>query len=154
MPHKRTTSELQELGKILYRRKEYAKALSLFNEAITSEPNLTVSLLDNRAATYEKLDDIPSALKDAKNAIRLHEKDPTGYLRAGKLLEKAGKPDTALGVYKHGIKKGTKNVDILQRLYDKLLRSTIPPTAVDPFTRLPIELVEMILAHLSFRQIV
>ena len=154
MPHKKTTAELQELGQILYRRKEYTKALELFSEAIASEPNLTASLLDNRAATYDKLDDIPSALKDAKNAIRLHEKDPTGYLRAGKLLEKAGKPDTALGIYKHGMKKKTKNVEILQKLHDKLLRATAPATAADPFAQLPIELVEMILARLSFNQIV
>lgn len=154
MPHQRPSKELQDHGQILYRRKEYAKALELFNEAITSEPNLTVSLLDNRAATYEKLDDTTSALKDAKSAIRLHEKDPTGYLRAGKLLEKAGKPDVALSIYKHGIKKQTKNVQLLVKMHDKLLRSTAPPTAADPFVQLPLELVEMILAHLSFRQIV
>lgn len=154
MPHKKTTAELQELGRVLYRRKEYAKALQYFTDAITSEPSLTVSLLDNRAATYDKLDDITSALKDAKNAIRLHEKDPTGYLRAGRLLQKAGKHEVALGIYKHGIKKKTKNVELLLKEHDKLLRSTAPPTAADPFARLPIELVGIIISNLSFRQIV
>lgn len=154
MPHKRTTAELQEHGQILYRRKEYTKALELFNEAIASEPNLTVTLLDNRAATHDKLDDITSALKDAKTCIRLYEQDPTGYLRAGKLLQKAGRHTVALGIYKHGIKKKTKNVDLLVKLHDKLLRSTAPPTAADPFAQMPIELVEMILSYLSFNQIV
>lgn len=154
MPHQKTAAELQEHGKLLYKRKEYAKALELFNEAITSQPNLTVSSLDNRAATHDKLGNVAAALQDAKSTIRLNEKDPTGYLRAGKLLENAGKPETALGIYKHGIKRKTKNFEILKKLYDKLLRSTAPPTAADPFAQLPLELVEMILAHLSFRQIV
>lgn len=137
---------------MLYKRKEYAKALELFNEAITSEPNLTVSLLDHRSATHEKLGDITSALKDAKNVIRLDEKDPTGYLRAGSLLHKADKNDIALGIYKHGIKKKCRNVELLVKMHDRLLRSNAPPTAADPFAQLPIEIVEMILAQLSFRQ--
>ncbi|KAF1347605.1 hypothetical protein BDV97DRAFT_370517 [Delphinella strobiligena] len=154
MPHKKTTAELQELGRVLYRRKEYAKALQYFTDAITSEPNLTVSLLDNRAATYDKLDDVTSALKDAKNAIRLHEKDPTGYLRAGRLLQKAGKHEVALGIYKHGIKKKTRNVELLLKEHDKLLRLTATSKAADPFAQLPIELVEILISNLSFRQIV
>ena len=154
MPHKKTSAELQERGQILYRRKDYSKAVEAFSEAIESEPNLTVSLLDNRAAAYDKLGDVTAALKDAKSAIRLREKDSTGYLRAGKLLQKAGKPDVALGIYKLGMRKVVRNFDVLHRLHDALLRSTAPPTAADPFAQLPLELVEMVLAHLNFRQIV
>lgn len=154
MPHKRTTAELQQHGQILYKRADYKKALDLFNEAIESEPHPTVSLLDNRAATHDKLGDITSALKDAKTTIRIHEKDPTGYVRAGKLLEKAEKPDVALSIYKRGIKKKTQNIQLLVKLHDKLLRSTAPPTASDPFAELPLELVEIIMSHLTFRQIV
>lgn len=154
MPHQKTPAELQEYGQVLYKRKEYAKALEQFTEAINSSSNLTVSLLDNRAATHEKLEDITSALKDAKSTIRVGEKNPTGYLRAGRLLQKAGKHDIALGIYKRAIKLKVTNVEVLVKLHDRLLRSTAPPTAADPFAQLPIELVEMILAHLSFRQVV
>lgn len=112
MPHQRPTVELQEHGQVLYRRKDYAKALELFNQAISQETNPSPTLLDNRAATFEKLDDLKSALKDARTTIKLHERDVTGYLRAGKLLQKMEKPEIALGIYNHGIKKKTKNVEV------------------------------------------
>ncbi|KAL1304297.1 hypothetical protein AAFC00_000702 [Neodothiora populina] len=154
MPHQKTTLELQERGRVLYRRKEYFQALVCFTEAITSEPTPSASLLDNRAATYDKLNDITPALKDAKSAIRLYEKDPTGYLRAGHLLEKSGKIEVALGIYKYGINKKTKNVELLVRKHDKLLSATASPTSADPFAQMPLELVEQVLSYLNFAQIV
>ncbi|GAB7351761.1 hypothetical protein MBLNU459_g2339t2 [Dothideomycetes sp. NU459] len=154
MPHQRPTAELQEHGQILYRRKDYDKALQLFDEALSREVNPSVTLLDNRAATHEKLGDLILALKDARTAIKNHERDVTGYLRAGRLLQKMEKPEVALNIYKHGIKKNARDSELLQKMHDKLNRTLSPPSAADPFARLPIELVEMIIAHLSFRQIV
>lgn len=112
MPHQRPTIELQEHGQVLYRRKDFTKALDLFNQAISQETSPSPTLLDNRAATYEKLEDIKSALKDARTAIKIYERDVTGYLRAGKLLQKMEKPELALGIYKYGIKKKAKNVEV------------------------------------------
>src|SRR5690349_11628093 len=43
---------------------------------------------------------------------------------------------------------------LLQQLHDKLTLQLSPATAVDPFTILPVELAEMILKYLTFRQMV
>ena len=92
----------QEQGRALYKRGEYQKAIGVFDRAIGRAA--TVQLLDNRAACYEKLGELSSALKDAKKAIQLHREDATGYLRAGKVLVKMGKESVALEIYTHGLK--------------------------------------------------
>lgn len=154
MPHIPPTIELLEHAQLQYRRKEYIKAVDLLNLAIKHEPAPSVKLLDTRAAVHEKLEDYKLALKDARTCIRMFEKDPTGYLRAGKVLQLMSKTDIALSIYKHGISKKVKNADLLQKMHDKLLLSLAPAKAADPFAQLPIEIVEMILSYLNFRQIV
>ena len=154
MPHRVPVSELQELAQAQYKRKEFKQALSTLNNALEDENIPSASLLDNRAAVHEKLDDLISALKDSRTTIKLHERDVTGYLRAGKLLQKMDKHQVALEIYKRGITKQPQNVELLQKMHDNLKRSLSPPTAIDPFAQLPLEMVEMILAYLNFRQIV
>ena len=92
----------QEQGRAAYKRKDYTKALSHFDRAIGQTPS--VQLLDNRAVCYERLDDLQAALKDAKKAIQLGKADPTGYLRAGRILQKMGKMNVALEIYSYGLK--------------------------------------------------
>jgi F-box/TPR repeat protein Pof3 len=154
MPHIPPTAELLEHAQLQYRRKEYVKAIDLLDLAIKHEPSPSVKLLDTRAAVNEKLGDYKLALKDARTCIRIFEKDPTGYLRAGKVLQIMQKTDVALSIYKHGLSKKVKNVELLQKMHDKLLLSLAPAKAADPFAQLPIEIVEMILSYLNFRQIV
>lgn len=154
MPHIPPVAELQELGQALYRRKDYNAAIEQFTIAIESHADPSASLLDNRAAAYEKLDDVQSALKDARTTIRLHEQDASGYLRAGKILQKMEKYQVALEIYKRGIRKKPKNVEVLHKMHDKLSRLLSPPASVDPFTQLPIEIVDEILSYLSFRHTV
>jgi F-box/TPR repeat protein Pof3 len=43
---------------------------------------------------------------------------------------------------------------LLQGMLDKLIRQLSPPKSVDPFSVLPIELVEMIISYLTFRNMV
>jgi len=154
MPHKTPVNELQELARAQYRRKEYKYALITLNHALETEDNPSASLLDNRAAVYEKLDNLNSALKDARTTIKLHESNVTGYLRAGKLLQMMDKHQVALDIYKRGITKRPQKVELLQKMHDNLNRSLSPPTAIDPFSQLPLEMVEIILTYLNFRQIV
>lgn len=97
-----TQEHLQRDARACYKRKDYKRALELFNRAVGRAAS--VQLLDNRAACYEKLDDLPAALKDAKKAIQLQREDPTGYLRAGKILVKMEKQSVALEIYTHGLK--------------------------------------------------
>ena len=95
-------NNLQEQGRALYKRGEYQKAIGVFDRAIGRASS--VQLLDNRAACYEKLGELSTALKDAKTAIQLHREDATGYLRAGKVLVKMGKENVALEICTHGLK--------------------------------------------------
>jgi F-box/TPR repeat protein Pof3 len=97
-----TMSHFQEQARSAYKRKEYGKALSLFDRAIGRAPS--VQLYDNRAACHERLGDLESALKDAKKAIQLSKDDPTGFLRAGRVLSRMQKRETALEIYAYGLK--------------------------------------------------
>ena len=149
----RKQTQLQDAGRALYKRRDYAAALKSFNEAIGRGP--TVALLDNRAACHEKLQDFPSALQDAKKAIQLAREDPTGYLRAGKVLSAMGKRSVALEIYSHGL-KSVKHVglgyELLRKVHAEVLKEVAPPKSVDPLTQLPRELAEMILEFVSFKQ--
>jgi F-box/TPR repeat protein Pof3 len=93
---------LQEQARAAYKRKDYTKALELFNRAIGRTPS--VQLHDNRAACHERLDDLQAALKDAKKSIQLAKEDPTGYVRAGRILEKMERKSVALEIYDMGLK--------------------------------------------------
>lgn len=96
------TSLYQEQARAAYKRKDYAKALELFNRAIGRSPS--VQLYDNRAACHERLEDLQAALKDAKKTIQFAREDPTGYVRAGKILVKMERKSVALEIYELGLK--------------------------------------------------
>ncbi|KAL9092534.1 MAG: hypothetical protein Q9165_004338 [Trypethelium subeluteriae] len=149
---------LQQRGKKLYRSAQYSEALDSFTKAITRCPMPRASLFDNRAATYEKLGELQSALRDAQTTIRRHRKDVTGYLRAGKVLQKMEKPELALDIYRYGLGKvsisNSDDYKLLSSVHDKLSRQLSPPKAHDPFTLLPVEVAEMILHYLRFEHIV
>jgi tetratricopeptide (TPR) repeat protein len=96
------TSQYQEQARAAYKRKDYAKALELFNRAIGRSPS--VQLYDNRAACHERLEDLQAALKDSKKTIQLAKEDPTGYVRAGKILVNMERKSVALEIYALGLK--------------------------------------------------
>ncbi|PVI06682.1 hypothetical protein DM02DRAFT_514060 [Periconia macrospinosa] len=157
MAHTTSAEDYQELGKTYYKKKQYDKALSAFKSAIEASDVPTVSLYDYCAACHEKLADFAAAVKDGREAIRANKRDVRGYLRTGSVLQKMNKLDTALGIYKYGMNnvRGDNNAyQFLQKAHDNLTRKLSPPKSVDPFTVLPVELVELILAYLPFRNIV
>jgi tetratricopeptide (TPR) repeat protein len=94
--------EYQELGRRYYKLKQFDKAVETFTSGIDACP--TASLYDHRAATYEKLENFNAAVKDGRQMIRLDKKDVKGYLRTASVLEKMGKEETALGIYRYGMK--------------------------------------------------
>lgn len=96
------TAQLQEQARAAYKRKDYTKAIELFSRAIGRSPSS--QLHDNRAACHDKLGDLQAALKDSKKTIQLAREDPTGYVRAGKILVKMEKQSTALEIYAMGLK--------------------------------------------------
>ncbi|TKA75188.1 hypothetical protein B0A55_05175 [Friedmanniomyces simplex] len=144
---------LQREGRACYKRREYRKALDFFDNAIGRAPS--VQLLDNRAACHDKLNDLTAALKDAKKAIQLQKEDPTGYLRAGKILVKMEKLSVALEIYSHGLKNvkhAGQGYELLRTAHGELMSQLSPPKSVDPLTVLPRELAEQILEYLTFQQ--
>ncbi|PVH16988.1 uncharacterized protein CXQ87_004546 [Candidozyma duobushaemuli] len=113
-----------------FKKKDYSRCLGLLNELVshlqeTSPSEITkirkyynltprplmgvpchprlLSVLDHRAATYEKLGNLPRALKDAQKAMALDPLDPKGYLRAAKLWGKEGKDVDAYKALQRGI---------------------------------------------------
>ncbi|CBX97879.1 similar to F-box domain-containing protein [Plenodomus lingam JN3] len=156
MAEKNTSpEEYQELGRRYYRLKQYEKAIEVLSQGINTSP--TLGLYDHRAATYDKLNEFSAAVKDGRAMIMMNKKAVTGYLRTASALEKMEKPETALGIYKYGMKNvptDDQNFKVLQQLHDRLTRKLSPATARDPLTVIPIELAEMILEYLSFRQMV
>ncbi|KAK4897626.1 hypothetical protein LTR27_004772 [Elasticomyces elasticus] len=144
---------LQREARACYKRKDHAKALQHFNSAVGRAPS--VQLLDNRAACHDKLGDLPAALKDAKKAIQLQKEDPTGYLRAGKILVKMERQSVAFEIYTHGLKNvkhAGQGFELLRDAQGDLQKQLAPPKSVDLLTVLPRELAEQILEYLSFQQ--
>lgn len=148
-----SASTLQTQARNAYKAKEYASAAVLFDRAIGRAPS--VQLYDNRAACHVKLDNLPAALKDAKNAINLSREDATGYLRAGSILTKMDKPNVALDIYAHGLKcvrPVGAGYEQLKKMHDLSLGQCAPKNSVDPMTRLPRELALQVLEYLTFRE--
>ncbi|MCJ1381933.1 hypothetical protein MMC17_005045 [Xylographa soralifera] len=122
-----------------------------------------LSILDNRAATYTKLEELPKALADGRRMIQVAKGEVKGYLRTGQILQLMGKDKTALGIYEYGLKnvlRTNDDVKLLQGMHDKLVRkcsatdSAAAPKIIDPLKSLPMELAQMVLQNLSFRTIV
>lgn len=99
-----SAEEFQELGRNYYKLKQYDKALETFTKGIETCQKPSLGLYDYRAATYDKLEKYAEAVKDGREMIRMNKKDVKGYLRTANVLEKMGKEETALGIYKYGMK--------------------------------------------------
>lgn len=105
--------EYQELGRRYYKLKQYEKAIETFTQGIESDP--TSSLYDHRAAAYDRLENYDAAVRDGRSMIKQYKEDVKGYLRTASVLEKMGKLDTALAIYKYGMKNvpvGDKNFKV------------------------------------------
>ncbi|MCJ1415489.1 hypothetical protein MMC32_001821 [Xylographa parallela] len=156
-------SREQKRGQDCYRAKEYKEALRCFDAAVAQCDDPPLSILDNRAATYTKLEEFPKALADGRHMIQVAKAEVKGYLRTGQILQLMGKDKTALGIYEYGLKnvpRTNEDVKLLQGMYDKLLRKcsamdpAIAPKIIDPLKFLPLELAQMVLQNLSFKTIV
>lgn len=106
-----SSAALQSLGQRYYRKKRYKDALKAFNavsvmtaplplnaqhnsrpdQALKVDDKQRYAILDNRAATYEKLGDFPAALRDAKAMIQ-QERTTAKVPRASAKLRKGHGP--------------------------------------------------------------
>lgn len=109
--------KLQRGGQDAYRKKQFELAMKLFSQALGVSglsATLRIRILDNRAATQEKLGGdkaLRTALADAKMMIQLQKAGANGYLRAGKILQLQGSDKLALDLYKYGLKRIATNDD-------------------------------------------
>ncbi|KAI9742198.1 MAG: hypothetical protein M1818_004098 [Claussenomyces sp. TS43310] len=166
------------VGRERYRRKDYVGALKAFTEAINiTTGHLLVDALDHRAATYEKLSQLQSALRDSKEIIDLKPEAAKGYLRCAKVLQLRGDDNLAIKIYERGLKKvkiGTDedrpvspppksthrwgqrlNMDqLLQKMFAKLHQKQDPKKNLDPLVMLPIEIAHVVCSFLEMRDLV
>ena len=104
MPRTLSPEEYQAIGKSCYKLKQYEKAIEAFTTSIDASATPSAALYDYRAACHEKLADYNSAIKDGRLAIRTQKQDVRGYLRTANALLKMDKSETALSIYKYGMK--------------------------------------------------
>lgn len=104
MAHTMSPEEYQELGRRYYKQQQYDKAVEAFTRGIEATGEPTVTQFDQRAASYEKLNDFNAALKDGREMIKRHSEHVKGYLRTASILQKVNKPEKAIDIYKYGMK--------------------------------------------------
>ncbi|CAP96121.1 Pc21g12240 [Penicillium rubens Wisconsin 54-1255] len=147
---------LQQAGQNAYKFGDLQGAIESFTQALAVN-NEDTGILDNRAATYCKLKQYSPARADARAMVKLAPNDDRGYLRLAKVLCLDGNFDKARDIYEYALQKVPadhpgRNVltQLLKKLQDKLAGGN----RRDPFTVLPLEVAELTLRRLSFKQIV
>lgn len=182
-----------QLGSESFKDGNYSRALRVFARGIAAfqsyEKSLTSShrnpsfvslyrsLLDSRAACYDKLNRSENALQDAETLISADKYGTKGYLRKCKILYRLGKEDDALKTLQNGIhhiekakikypsrfRVNEKLVDRMKRqrqiLADKLRYLVVMEgeysklvrnrPEMDPIEVLPLEIITQILSYVK-----
>jgi len=147
-----------------YENREYAGALATLDKALASGPlsqDEALAILDLRVSIFLKLDDKVTARKNATQMIRTNRADGRGYLRLGQLERLARDYAAALTCYDHGLKKVPESDKlhayiIIQhaKTLALLKAQTVLSKPVDPFDKLPAEIVEMVVSFFNYREAV
>jgi stress-induced-phosphoprotein 1 len=90
-------------GNELYKEGSYPKAVQEYNEGLRRNP-VSVALLSNRSATYVKLMEFNTALKDADKCIELDPKFVKAYARKGSCHHMMKEYHKAMKAYEDGLK--------------------------------------------------
>jgi hypothetical protein len=146
-----------------YEKKNYNDALAILENMLASAPSQDdiLTTLDLRVSVYLKLNDKISARKDAAQMVRIKRTDGRGYLRLGQLERLGDDHAASIKWYEHGLKK----VPASDRLHAyitsqhvktlAMLKSqTVVSNPVDPFKKLPAEIIEMIVQFFNYREAV
>ncbi|KAJ5681466.1 uncharacterized protein N7477_001406 [Penicillium maclennaniae] len=143
-------------GQKLYQKGDFKAAIEAFGEALNVKDADAIGILDNRAATYCKLEQYDLARRDAKHMIKKGKDDDRGYLRCAKVLLLEGKPEKALEIYAYGLKvlpRKHPRREMMELLHKKL-HDRMMLNRNDPFTMLPLEIAAMVIQHFTFKNIV
>ncbi|EEA18762.1 hypothetical protein TMatcc_010696 [Talaromyces marneffei ATCC 18224] len=143
-------------GQDLARKGKYEEAIQVLTEALLQKNTDTVKIMDSRSAVYCRMGMYEKALSDAKHMIRAAAKDERGYLRAGKALLLAEKPEKALDIYAYALKslgEQHPHKEAVTKIHSKLA-AKLSSRHRDPIFSLNSDCLLQILQHLPFRQIV
>ncbi|EPB83520.1 hypothetical protein HMPREF1544_09741 [Mucor circinelloides 1006PhL] len=135
-----------------FRENKFKESVALFNRALGMNPNHT-TIMDCRAAAYEKLNQLDLALQDAMSIIKLAPKEARGYLRAGKVLSLQQKHKQAVNVYKRALARvdtQDKRYPQITSMMDIANKKASPPPSYDFMKILPYDIISLIFSMLSF----
>lgn len=118
-----------------------------------------VTILDTRVALYIRMNEVDSALKDAKAMIRHDRNDGRGYIRCGQIERMRGNCSAATNFYRHGLKHVPTSSPYVQLLtkemravQEQIRLETMSSKPIDPMEVLPLEIVQDILSFVSYQQ--
>lgn len=154
-------TDKQNRAQILYRQGRYNEALQLFNSIIDKWPSPSLSVYDNRAATLLKLGQLEDALADAKTMMKIAKTEVAGYLRAGQIMGKLSRGSIrVIAIYEYGLKyvedESGRNmlIGVMEKISNDQRNKAFEARRKDLLLALPLELAEMILEYLSFKEFV
>ncbi|SCU77499.1 LAME_0A01310g1_1 [Lachancea meyersii CBS 8951] len=104
-----SAEELKKQGNAAFVAKDFAKAVDLFSQAITSSETPNHVLYSNRSACYASLKRFGDALQDAKKCIEINPTWSKGYNRVGAAHSGLGNLDDAEKNYKKALELDSSN---------------------------------------------
>jgi stress-induced-phosphoprotein 1 len=139
MARKKRAVEAKERGNNFYKSKQFAEALSAYDEAISIDP-MNVMFLNNKAAVYIEMNEVDNALEACNKALEFSKEHRVSYEDKAKIYQriaaahsKAGRDDEAIEAYKKAqmenydkaIERKMKNLEL--ELKKKALAAYIDP---------------------------
>lgn len=118
MSEKKTAEEYKALGNEAFSKKDFKTAIELYTKAILQEPSNHI-FFSNRSASHAGLHEWESAIKDAKECIRLNPDFIKGYYRLATAQLESKDFDAAEATIKQGLGLDSNHSQLL-----KLLRNT------------------------------
>ena len=164
-PFPKDITDLLLESKAAAKQKKYEEALARvcgalrIAEKIKAPARQMISLLDYRHAIYVRKDDLDASLKDAKSMVRLDRTDARGYIRCAAVEKLCSHPSAALKYLEHGVRSVTASDanlpllnDEIKTLRDQITADLVASRPKDPLAILPLEILELILSYIDFRQ--
>ncbi|KJZ78171.1 hypothetical protein HIM_02209 [Hirsutella minnesotensis 3608] len=126
----------------------------MFNKC---DHQLHISALDYRAATFEAMQQLDRAERDAQWILELAPRLPDGYLRLGKIARLKKNPWFAWKVYRGGVEanksRPLESSRKLQQLHQALLPLQRRFLRKDPLTIFPLELIHHVFADFTVTEL-
>lgn len=146
------------------KQKDYEAALAAITSALkqshrnNAAPVHMITLLDYRHSIHVRMNQLDSALTDGKTMIRRDRADSRGYIRCSAIEKLRDNDDAAIKYLECGLKNARDsdpNLDTLttelKKTRDEISAALVMSRPRDPFATLPLEIVEMIVSYLDYR---